>query len=285
MARPWFLERPIAHRGLHNVYEGVIEHSRESILRALRADLPIEVDLVSSADQVNFVIHDFVLDHLTDGKGDIRALDAATVRACRLNFTEDERIMTLDELLELVDGRVPLMVEIKSRLVRIIPSVQEACRRLDRYDGIFSVQSFNPVVMEWVAEHYPHFTKGLLTYDTDMLEGRNHYILALLRNRMRPDFVAHHLRAQNSWTFQWMLEQDVPRLAFTVRNHAEWDEARAFADNMFFEYVEPDRADWRVPARIPWRADAGEGTDRRDLHNPPARPDRQLNETDPWWRF
>lgn len=280
----WLLERPIAHRGLHNLYDGVLEHSRTAIQRAIAADLPIEIDLVSSFDQVNFVIHDFVLDHLTNGAGDIRKMPADEVRQYKLNLSADEPVMTFEELLALVNCRVPLIVEIKSRDPHIIPSVREACSQLADYGGQFAVHSFNPLVMEWVSEAHPRFVKGLLAYDTDFLEYRNHYLVSLLRRRWEPDFIGQQMNAMNSWMFQHVLETGKPLLAFTVRDLSDWAEARSFASNIFFEYIEPDRGDWTRPSRTAWRSELGEKVDRRATHNPNPRPGRQLDMSVPWWR-
>jgi hypothetical protein len=177
--------------------------------------------------------------------------------------------MTLAELLDLVDGRVPLMIEFKNRELAVIPAIPAAARLLERYQGVFSVQSFNPMILEWFAEHCPQFTRGLLTTDTDTMEARDQYLIAFLRNRMKPHYCSHQCRQTNSWTFQWIFELQVPIIAFTVRDEEDWGFARNYAENMFFEFVCPDKNDWRRPASENWRRDVGETADRRFLSNQP----------------
>src|ERR1043166_7935773 len=95
--RPWYLACPIAHRGLHNIHDHVAEHSREAIRRAMAVGLPIEVDIESSADDVNFVIHDTVLDNLTNGHGMIRELSSAEIRRASLKLSVGEPVMVLEQ--------------------------------------------------------------------------------------------------------------------------------------------------------------------------------------------
>lgn len=282
--RPWYLARPIIHRGLHNLFDGVLEHSRRSIERAVAAGLPIEVDIETSLDDCNFVIHDAVLDKLTDGSGRIRQLPARQIRAHGLKLAGGEPIMFLEELLELVGGRVPLVLEFKNRELSVARGIALAAQALARYRGDFAVTSFSPLLIEWFAEHHPGFTRGLITTDTDTLEGRDPFLVCLARSRMRPHFISHQWCQLNCWTFQWVLEQDVPIIAWTVRDHGDWAVAREFADNMMFEYIAPDRRDWRRESTLNWRADVGERVDRRHARNHPnyLKHD-EFKGSQPWW--
>jgi glycerophosphoryl diester phosphodiesterase len=280
----WYLNKPIIHRGLHNIFEGVVEHSRTAITRAIAAGLPIEVDIQNSADDGNFIFHDFVLHKLTNGKGEFREVKSDVIRSFSLIHTQNEPIMTLEELLELVDGRVPIMIEFKNREVVIPPGIAEAARILSLYKGQFAVQAFSPILMEWFYERYPKFTRGFITSDTDILEARDHYLLCMLRNRIKPHFLAHEMSLRNCWTFQWIFEQDLPILAWTVRDDDDWNVARTFADNIVFEFIAPDKEDWQKPSETNWRAEAGERIDRRTRRNQPPRLKHDGSKGIlPWW--
>ncbi len=280
---PWWLAKPIIHRGLHNIHEGVVEHSRVSIQRAIASGLPIEIDLESSYDNENFVIHDKTLDRLTNGTGVIRELLADEVSSYGL-IHSGEPILRFHELLDLVNGAVPLMIEFKNRELTVIPAVKRAAELLLRYKGEFAIHSFNPMHLEWFAEHLPQVTRGLLTTDTDIMEARDQYLIAFLRNRMRPHYCSHQCRQTNSWTFQWIFELGIPILAFTVRDLEDWELSKAFAANMFFEFICPDRNDWRKPSAENWRRLVGETVDRRFEAN---QPEGLLNDRHrggvPWW--
>jgi glycerophosphoryl diester phosphodiesterase len=282
--REWYLEKPIIHRGLHNIFEGVVEHSRTAIRRAIDADLPIEIDIQNSIDDRSLVFHDFALDKLTNGKGQVRDLTSDTIRSYSLIHTQGEPIMTLEELLELVDGRVPLMIEFKNREIVVPDAIADAARLLSMYKGRFSIHSFSPILMEWFRDRYPSFTRGLITSDTDILEGRDHYLLCMLRNRIEPHYIAHEMSLLNCWTFQWAVEQNLPILAWTVRDQDDWETARTFADNMVFEFIVPDKKDWRKPAETNWRAEVGERTDRQFCKNQPIRLKSDAYKgRRPWW--
>jgi glycerophosphoryl diester phosphodiesterase len=283
-AMPWYLRFPIIHRGLHNVHDGVVEHSRTAILRALAIGLPIEVDVENSFDGWNFVFHDKMLDKLSNGSGLLRDYRGADIRRLSLKYTEGEPMMTLEELLTLVAGKVPLVIEFKNRNPEMLPAVKEAARMLEGYSGLFAVHSFNPFIVEWFAEHYPQWTRGFISHDTDSLEARDHYIVCMLRNAMQPHFISHQCHQLNCWTFQWAIEQRLPILAYTVRDNDDWAIARQYADNMFFEFVEPDPDDWRVQSKTRWRARAGERADRRYCKNQPAEiPTDYAKGPLPWW--
>lgn len=278
------MQRPIIHRGLHNIFDGVIEQSRESIRRAIAAGLPIEVDIENSIDDRSFVIHDPTLDKLTNGRGRLRSLTAQEIRSYSLHCTQGEPIMYLEELLDLVDGQVPLIFEFKNRELAIPPAITEAARILSHYRGTFAVTSFSPILMEWFRDHYPRFTRGLVTSDTDTLEARDHFIVCMLRNRMDLDFIVHQWCQINCWTFQWIVEQDLPILMWTIRDGDDWNVAKAFADNILFEFIAPDKDDWRKHATVNWRAELGEKVDRRFCKNQPANLKHDsFKGSTPWW--
>jgi glycerophosphoryl diester phosphodiesterase len=230
----WLYDRPIAHRGLHNIHDGVLEHSRVSIVRAMDAGLPIELDFVASREMTNFVFHDFILDRLTNGAGEIACLSNEEIRSCTMHGTVREPIMTFGELLDLVNGKVPLVIEFKHRDPNPCPSVEAACSALVRYDGKFAVQSFNPFIIEYLNDAFPQFTTGLLTSQFDELQHRQKYILAMMGGRVRPHFIGQHIKKLNSWTFQWVLETGLPIIPFVVRNNCEWESVKSFASNMYF---------------------------------------------------
>ncbi len=279
-----FLAKPIVHRGLHNIFDGVLEQTRLSITRAIEIGLPIEVDIETSADDRSFIIHDAVLDKLTNGKGRIRDLHSSKIRQASYHFTNGEPIMFLEELLDLVAGRVPLMLEFKNREIPFPKGVGMAAEILSRYRGQFAVQSFNPMMMEWFAEYYPGFIRGLVSTDIDIQEGRDHFIVSLLRNRMKLDFVNHCWSQLNCWTFQWVMEQRLPVLTWTVRDRHDWEVAKTFADNMLFEFIEPDLDDWRRDSATHWRYDLGERVDRREHLNQPAAFRQDVHkEGTAWW--
>src|SRR5215204_463594 len=110
----WLIARPVAHRGLHDAAAGVIENTPSAVGAAVAAGYAVEVDLQISADAEAMVHHDAALGRLTEGDGRLDAMSAADLQRARFKASVD-RMLTLTELLDLVGGRVTLILELKSR--------------------------------------------------------------------------------------------------------------------------------------------------------------------------
>ena len=123
-----FLGAPLAHRALHDVAAGRPENSREAIEAACAAGYGIEIDLQLSRDGQAMVFHDYDLKRLTGQPGPIRQRDAAELQAITLSGGATG-IPTFAEVLDLVAGRVPLLIEIKDRRSRSYGSHCRSTRR------------------------------------------------------------------------------------------------------------------------------------------------------------
>src|SRR5215207_2800498 len=109
----WLVARPIAHRGLHAKGKGIIENTASAFAAAINGNYAIECDVQLTSDGEAVVFHDNELDRLTEAKGPVRALTAQELKQVKLKATSD-RMQTLAELLEQVDGRSSLVIELKS---------------------------------------------------------------------------------------------------------------------------------------------------------------------------
>ena len=117
MGELYWLKRPIAHRGLHNAAKGIIENSASAVSAAMGEGLAVEVDLQCAAGNVPIVFHDATLDRLTDETGPVTKRSADVLSNIPLRNSND-RILSLPALLNLVEGRVPLLLEVKSTWTR-----------------------------------------------------------------------------------------------------------------------------------------------------------------------
>src|SRR5262249_53082329 len=108
-----WLKRPIAHRGLHDESKGIVENSASAIEAAIAKDFAIEVDTQCAANGVPGVVHDRTLDRLTAESGPVAERDAGALCNIPLRNSRD-LILSLEGLLGLVDGRVPILIEVKS---------------------------------------------------------------------------------------------------------------------------------------------------------------------------
>ena len=143
MAEFYWLKRPIAHRGLHDQAKGIIENSASAVRAAMGAGYAVEVDLQCCAGHMPIVFHDATLDRLTGETGDVATRDAEALCSLPLRGSED-RILSLPALLALVNGRVPLLLEVKSTWTREGKYEANITLLLASYPGPVAVMSFDP---------------------------------------------------------------------------------------------------------------------------------------------
>ena len=203
-----------------------------------------------SADEVAIVFHDDNLDRLTFENGPVRAKPLETLRTIPMRGTDD-RLWTLDELLERINGRVGLCVEIKSRFERR-PSrafLEGIARSLLRYTGPVVVKSFDPDQMEVLRELAPALPRGVLGDGARDLTEWGHatrierFVMRhmLYAPRVRPSFVSYNVRELPSFAPAVLRKIfGLPLIAWTVRTSEDRARAHAFADQIVFEGFDPD---------------------------------------------
>ena len=186
-----FISYKYAHRGLHK--EGVPENSLEAFKRAAEGGFGIELDVRLSSDGVLMVFHDDTLERMTEEEGRVDKRCASELREIKLLGT-DEHIPTFDEVLELVSGKVPLLVEIKEDSSDTSVSAKVA-QRLKSYEGDFIIESFNPLSLEAVKKKMPNVVVGILSQNylkSPKYRKPVHFLLHhfLLNCICRPNFIA-----------------------------------------------------------------------------------------------
>ncbi len=224
----WLREWRYAHRGLHG--PGAVENSPTAFDLAMRAGLGIECDIQRSQDGRAMVFHDWQLDRLTGESGPVAGRTAAKLAMIKLNGGKDA-IPTLDALLDQVAGRVPLLIEIKSRRDQRIGPVCLAVRRaLEGYQGNHAVMSFDPRVPRWFASQSPRTIRGLVVTEEGKrgLGGTWGRHAALWH--ARPDFLAYDVRDLPSTFAAAQRARALPVLAWTVRSAELAAVAAAHAD-------------------------------------------------------
>ena len=205
-----------AHRGLHGA--GVPENSPAAFIAAIERGIGIECDVHRSSDGQAVVFHDWDLDRLTGETGSLAQRSAAQLGAIRLSGGED-CIPTLRQLLDLVDGRVPLLIEVKSRRETRVPALCLAVRRvLEGYRGPHAVMSFDPRVAKWFRLHAPQTVRGLV-----VTEENDHTLPGRLRRRVSlwqaaPDFLAYDIRDLPSRFAAAQRRRGLPVATWTVRS-------------------------------------------------------------------
>jgi glycerophosphoryl diester phosphodiesterase len=220
---------PIAHRGLHAAREGRPENSLAAFAHACALGFPAELDVRLTRDGDVVVFHDRTLRRLTGASGRAEDGDAAGLRALRLLGTA-ERVPLLREVLELVDGRVPLLIELKSGVPS--PALERAVLdALAGYRGDVAIQSFKlRTVRELDRAEAPHAIGHLWRRRTVPAPGD------------RVAFVGCHVDGVPRRAVRRRREAGAVVLAWTVRSAAQADHALRFVDNYIFEDFVPELA-------------------------------------------
>ena len=225
------IARPFAHRGLHG--PGVVENSRAAFEAAIAAGHGIELDVQASRDGLAMVIHDAYLDRLTEGFGPICGFAAAEIRRLRLRDS-GETVPSLEEVLALIGGRAPLLIEVKSPGRRVAALSGAVFGALWGYEGPVAVMSFNPEVGRWFARHSPDVLRGLVVTEAGRRwRGTIARFLALWRSKA--DFLAYDIRDLPSGFAARQRAKGLPVLTWTCRNDAERARAKLHADQIIYE--------------------------------------------------
>jgi len=238
---PAFLGRPIAHRALHDIAAGRPENSGAAARSAIAGGFGIEIDLHLSRDGVPMVFHDDDLDRLTDATGPLSARTAAELQATPLRHG-DEGIPTFAEMLALVAGQVPLLVEIKEQSPvdgRLEQAVADA---LAGYSGPVAVMSFGPESMAFMARFAPHVARGLTTcaYAYDDWPHLTHAQCDTRREITEYDavgasFLSHEADDLARGRVSELQSEGAALLCWTIRSPEAEAEARRIAENVTFE--------------------------------------------------
>lgn len=225
-APEWLTQWEYAHRGLHG--DGVPENALTGAQLAIERGAGIECDIQRSADAQPMVFHDWDLVRLAGVEGEIESRTKDELQ--QLTFVgSEERIASLADLLDLVGGQVPLLIEIKSKRGY---DVERTCKAVSNalagYTGQHAVMSFDPRVARWFRRNSPQICVGLV-----MREDAHGYTQKAWQRRLalwiaKPDFLAYHIVAlPNPWVAR-LRADGLPILTWTI-NSAE-SRARAIAN-------------------------------------------------------
>lgn len=228
------LRRPFAHRGVHNVYP---ENSLPAFQSAVDLNLAIELDVHLSSDGQVVVFHDDNLSRMTGANEFIKFLTYEQIKQYKLDNTECV-IPTLKEVFNLVKGKVPILIEIKTNnnMKKLVPALKQL---VDEYKGIVFIQSFNPFVLRRCYKSMPNILRGQLSsfFVKDHLSFYKKIPIKKLffKSFSHIDFVSYNLENLPN---KYVNKMDVPVLAWTVRSEEDYVKAKQNANNMIVDNVE-----------------------------------------------
>ena len=224
--------QPYAHRGLHG--NGVLENSPAAFAAAIKLGHGIECDVQAAEDGRAFVFHDYELDRLTDQSGLIVKMRADDIDRVQLKGGHG-KIPRLRETLAQVAGQVPILIEIKSRNMRVGPLCLSVRRALEGYGGKAAIMSFNPLVGAWFRKNADHIVRGLVVTEEDSKNWRGR--IARHRNlwAAKPDFLAYDIRDLPSRFAAVQRARGLPIVTWTVRSAEQEEIASVYADEPVYE--------------------------------------------------
>jgi glycerophosphoryl diester phosphodiesterase len=236
---------PVAHRGLHDG-TSIIENTASAFTAAIDAGYAIETDVQLAAGNESVIFHDETLDRMTQATGEVIALGPKALKRIPLRGTDD-RILTLSEFLELVAGRVPIFLEIKTAWNGRDNLEQAIAAQLARYQGPIAVMSFDPASVKTMGELIPTIPRGLVSMrftknDWPKLDAWRRFRLTHLLDfrSAKPDFLAYHIKDLPRLPITILRRRGLPVLTWTVRNEEQRRKASEYADAIIFETLRPD---------------------------------------------
>lgn len=248
MAAPdWLTARPIAHRGYHDAAARRLENTLPAAEAAIARNFAIECDVQLTADDGVIVFHDDTLDRLMKASGPVDRKSLAEIRGARFR-DGDATIPTLEELLDVVDGRVPLIIELKSKWTGDRRLEAAVAALLFGYQGPAAVMSFDPGSMIAMRRLAPALPRGMVADrfavdDWPALPPAKRLACRgmIAAPLVLPGFVAYNvnsLPASPPLALRHFFR--LPLLTWTVRAAADREKARDWADQIIFEGFDPD---------------------------------------------
>lgn len=236
----WLLSKPIAHRGLYS-NPTIPENSKLAFQRAIDSGYPIELDIQLTADKEIVVFHDWDLLRLCNDNRYVKDLTSLELKELPI-FNSAERIPLLDEVLELVNGQIPLLIELKVKnytgeLENVL------CEKLKNYKGLFALQSFHPLCVNHLKKHNANLPCGLLSGSYDCFDSQKG-ISFLLKNLLpvpyiQPDFISYEYKALLDVSISLVRHfSKIPIIAWTVDNDEARKKINGLCHNFIFENID-----------------------------------------------
>lgn len=228
-----------AHRGLHDNNSDAPENSMAAFKKAIHGGYGIEMDVQLTKDRIPVVFHDETLKRVCGVEGKVRDYTYEELQQFHL-YNSQEKIPLFSEFLKMVNGRVPLIIEIK-----IHEDAGTVCSIADEliraYDGPYCIESFNSVAVAWYRKHRPEVIRGQLSSNFNQPEKREAWYLFLVHYLLcnfagRPDFIAydhHHKNNISRLLCRYLF--GALSVAWTIKSQEELDACRKDFDLFIFE--------------------------------------------------
>ena len=241
-----FERQYIAHRGFFDNDSDCPENSLSAFALAVERGYGIELDIHITADNQLVVFHD---DGLSRMCGVDRALEDCTyeeLQQYRLAKSR-ERIPLFTDVLAIVAGKVPMVVEIKNS-ARWREVTERTAKILDEYEGRYCIESFNPLIVEWYKKNRPEIVRGQLSTDYFKDEPQMGFFQKLILTNLlfnfiaKPDFIAYNHKHKDQFSYKLLRKlYRVKNVAWTIRSQQELKNAKSVFTCMIFDSFVPNK--------------------------------------------
>jgi glycerophosphoryl diester phosphodiesterase len=239
------LRRPIAHRGLHNEKNAVIENTASAFQAAIDGGYAIECDVQLTKDGEAVVFHDETVDRLMQAAGKVIDHSVAQLQGIKFKSGSD-RIQTLPDFLQQVAGKVPVIIEIKSHWDHDQRLTLRVIEVVSNYAHPFALMSFDPDILTVLAAHAPDTIRGIVA---DRVHDPYYEPLSIARRAKmrnfahlattRPHFVSFDFNGLPFAPVQMIRSQGFPVITWTIKSEVEAARARRYSDQITFEGFHP----------------------------------------------
>ncbi len=231
-----------AHRGLHDNKTDAPENSLKAMTLAVEKGYGIELDVQLTKDEKVVVFHDASLKRVCGVDAKVNSMTYEELQTLHL-LDSDEKIPLFSEVLKVIDGKVPLIMEIK--MVDAKTRVCElANQELQNYKGLYCMESFHPFAVNWYRKNRPDVARGQLSANftkEGQKEGIQEWLVHMLLTNVlaRPDFVAYSHKSADNLSRRVTRVLGATAVAWTIRSQQELDNNRKKFDLFIFEGFVP----------------------------------------------
>ncbi|QWB99889.1 glycerophosphodiester phosphodiesterase [Mycoplasmatota bacterium] len=239
----WIKENYIAHRGFHSLDKSIPENTLLAFKKAMDYDYSIELDINVTKDGKVVVFHDINLKKLCKVDVNLSEVTYDEIKDFHILNT-NEKIPLLSDVLELVKGRVPLLIELKPKGDNKL-LCESFVKTMSNYDGEYAIHSFSPGIVYWFKKNQPDIIRGQITeYFND--DHKMNFMIKQLMKRMsfnyftKPDFINYGIKDLPNKYASKIHKKGICVISYTARNNLEYHLVKKHYDNAVFEFFRPE---------------------------------------------
>lgn len=240
----WLKTEYIAHRGLYRRDQSIPENSLASVRHALEKGYAVECDVNLLKDGTVVCFHDFTLKRICNDSRQTSDITLSEIKKLNL-FHTDEKVPTLKEVLALIDGKKPVLIELKPH-GNVKKLCYETMNILKDYQGKYALFSFHPRVVYILKKRYPHVIRGQISeYFKDlktMNKIQKYLMKSMFFNRFtKPDFISYGINDLPNKYLDHFYKKGIPIISYAAKSQEAFDFVKSHYDNVVFEYFEPKK--------------------------------------------